>query len=432
MNKKNIGFICTGDTGHINPALALASELNRRNYSVIFYQVEDTVHIFKELGLRVQTYATRSFPKGAWHAYHDKMSQLTGTNALRFNGEAFTKRIQDSLNDLPILFSQDKLDIVLVDQSTPESASIAEAIGIPHVTISYALLFNQSNKVPPYFSNQEYLSDTQSRIKYRELNRRYNQGIKDAITYINNFRRAHNLRPQNPRKVGLSNEAQICQQHPAFEFPRTDLSDKVHFVGPFSRRSATRDSELGFVPKNKKIIYASLGTLQNGIKQRFWNIAEACRDIDAQLIMSLGGRGNPSDYADLPGNPIVLKLGPQLELLKKASLFITHGGLNSVLESLSVGTPLLAVPITNDQPGVAERIRWTGVGEKTVSDEPKTLNILIKKVLTDTRYKNNAMYHAEKIAQSGGTRQAADIIESVLTKYAQRQSAGKTSSKQEY
>jgi zeaxanthin glucosyltransferase len=420
MNKKNIGFICTGDAGHINPALALASELNRRNYSVIFYQVEDTVHIFKELGLRVQTYATRSYPKGAWHAYHDELSQLTGINALRFNGEAFTKRIQDSLNDLPILFSQDKLDIVLVDQSTPESASIAEAIGIPHVTISYALLFNQSNNVPPYFSNQEYLCDTQSRIKYRDLNRRYNQGIKDAITHINNFRRAHNLQLQNPRKIGLSNEAQICQQHRAFEFPRTDLSDKVHFVGLFSRRSHTRNCELDFVSKNKKIIYASLGTLQNGIKQRFWNIAEACRDIDAQLIISLGGRGNPSDYADLPGNPIVLKLGPQLELLKKASLFITHGGLNSVLESLSVGTPLLAVPITNDQPGVAERIRWTGVGEKTVSDEPKTLNILIKKVLNDIRYKNNAMCHAEKIAQSGGTRQAADIIESVLTKYAQR------------
>lgn len=62
-----------------------------------------------------------------------------------------------------------------------------------------------------------------------------------------------------------------------------------------------------------------------------------------------------SSLPELPGNPIVVNYAPQLELLKIADLTITHAGVNTTLESLSNGVPLVAIPITNDQPGVAAR-----------------------------------------------------------------------------
>ena len=68
-------------------------------------------------------------------------------------------------------------------------------------------------------------------------------------------------------------------------------------------------------------------------------------------------------FASLPRDPITVPFAPQLELLKRAAVCITHAGLNTALESLTNGVPMVAIPITNDQPGVAARVRWTRSGE---------------------------------------------------------------------
>lgn len=104
------------------------------------------------------------------------------------------------------------------------------------------------------------------------------------------------------------------------------------------------------------LIYASLGTLQNRLQYVFQYIAQACVGLDAQLIISLGGGISPESIPELPGSPLVVGYAPQLELLQKASLVITHAGLNTTIESLSHGVPMVAIPISLDQPGVAARI----------------------------------------------------------------------------
>jgi UDP:flavonoid glycosyltransferase YjiC (YdhE family) len=79
-------------------------------------------------------------------------------------------------------------------------------------------------------------------------------------------------------------------------------------------------------------------------------------------------------------------------LLKRSALCITHAGLNTALEALTQGVPLVAIPITNDQPGVAARIAYTKTGtlvplkELTVS----RLTLLIDEVLQNPEYRDNA------------------------------------------
>ena len=110
------------------------------------------------------------------------------------------------------------------------------------------------------------------------------------------------------------------------------------------------------------LIFASFGTLQNRLAGAFRIVAEACDGLDAQLVLSLGCKG-----AVIPekvrGELIVVDYAPQRALLQKAGLVITHGGLNTTLESLSEGVPMVVLPITNDQPGVAARIKRLGAGE---------------------------------------------------------------------
>ena len=130
-------------------------------------------------------------------------------------------------------------------------------------------------------------------------------------------------------------------------------------------------------------------------------------------MISLGGSASPESLPNLPGSPLVVGYAPQLELLEKTTLTITHAGLNTTLESLTKGVPMVAIPVANDQPGVAARIAWSGCGE---SIPLKKLNVsklktAIQKVLTEDSYKQNAVRLQEAIQRAGGVSRAADIIE---------------------
>ena len=81
-----------------------------------------------------------------------------------------------------------------------------------------------------------------------------------------------------------------------------------------------------------------------------------------QLVISLGGGLEPERLGRLTGEPLVVKFAPQLEIVKRAAAVITHAGLNTTLESLAEGVPLVCIPMGNDQPGVAARVAARGVG----------------------------------------------------------------------
>ncbi len=167
---------------------------------------------------------------------------------------------------------------------------------------------------------------------------------------------------------------------------------------------------------SQPLIYASMGTLQNRLLGVFEKIAQACEGLDAQLVISLGGSASPESLPRLPKNPLVVKYAPQLELLEKATLMITHAGMNTTMECLKNGVPMVAIPVTNDQPGVAARIAWTGVGEVVPLKQlsvPK-LRTAIQKVLGEESYKQRAIALQEAIQRAGGVSRAADIIEQVV------------------
>jgi MGT family glycosyltransferase len=113
----------------------------------------------------------------------------------------------------------------------------------------------------------------------------------------------------------------------------------------------------------------------------------------------------------------VVEYAPQLEILKQATLMITHAGMNTTMECLMNGVPMVAIPVTNDQPGVAARIAWTGAGEAIPLSRlsvPK-LRGAIQRVLTEESYKNNASRLQDAIAHAGGVSRASDIVEQAIS-----------------
>ena len=162
------------------------------------------------------------------------------------------------------------------------------------------------------------------------------------------------------------------------------------------------------------LIYASMGTLMNGLPDVFRTITAAtAKRKGFQLVLSVGDHVDPEQIGPTPSNTILVKRAPQLELLKRASVCITHAGLNTALEALAQGVPQVAIPVTSDQPGVAARIaeKRTGLFVPLKELTASRLSLLLGQVLNDSTYRDNARYFQKVIAETNGLSKAADLLE---------------------
>jgi MGT family glycosyltransferase len=212
----------------------------------------------------------------------------------------------------------------------------------------------------------------------------------------------------------LSTLAQIAQLPESLEFDVPGRPAVLHYTGPFVDAGQRPPVEFPWEwLDGRPVIYASLGTMQNGSETIFRTIAEACTGLNAQLVISLGGGLEPERLGALAGDPIVVRYAPQLELVKGAAVVITHAGLNTVLESLSEGVPLVALPLGNDQPGVAARVKARGAGLVIPQQKltAKKLRAAVRSVLENEKYRDAAQWLKNAFRKADGLNRAADVIE---------------------
>jgi MGT family glycosyltransferase len=414
----HFGIICPASAGHLNPMTTLGRELQQRGHRVTQVQILDAKKQALAAGFDFQVIGESEFPLGSVTERFARLGQLTGLGAIRYTVSIIQQAAIMVLRDAPKAIKDAGIEALLVDQVSAEGATVAEFMDIPFVTVCNALLLNQEPGIPPFVTpwqhNSAWWALVRNGITYSVL-----EAIAQPIqTVVEKYRRQWQLPLYKNVNDVFSQLAQISQQPAEFEFPRQQLPKVFHFTGPFHNIASREPVWFPFEKlTGQPLIYASMGTLQNRRQEIFRCIASACEELDAQLVISLGGADSPDSLPELPGSPLVVGYAPQLELLKKTTLTITHAGLNTALESLSNGVPMVAIPITNDQPGVAARLAWTGAGEFVPLSRlnvPK-LRAVIQQVLTEDSYKNNALRLQEAIASAGGVRRAADIIEQVIS-----------------
>ena len=415
----HFGIICPASAGHLNPMMTLGYELKKRGHRVSVINITDVRSRVLAAGLEFVAIGKSDFPPGATIDLFLELANLSGLKAFRYTIDKWlTNSANAVLRDAPETIKTNGIDALLVDQCSAEGGTLAEYLDIPFITVCNASMLNRDITVPPFITPWDYdptrLGIIRNRSGYKLLDRLR----KPLEKVIVNYRFGWNL-PLNDNPIEIySSLAQICQQPKEFEFPRQTLPFCFHFTGPYINLASREPIPFPFEKlTGQPLIYASLGTLQNQYLWIFQALAQACASfLNVQLIITLGGGATPESLPPLPGNPIVVRYAPQLKLLPKAALTITHAGMNTVLESLSNGVPMVAIPITNDQPAVAARIAWTRTGEVVPLNKVSVENLrrAIEQVLRKPDYKKNAISLQESIKQAGGVSKAADIIEQAI------------------
>ena len=410
-----LGAFCFPGTGHLNPLAALARRLQQRGHSVVIFGVADVESRVKAAGIDFCLIGQSDYPPGTLEKLDHRLGEMTALQVLRFTMERVSNTARMILRDGPEAVRNVKVDALLIDE-TEMANNIAEYLGLPFVSLALIPPLVKDNRYPPFYfgwsGSQKWWARLRNEIAIRVLTR----VAAPIFDGVNEYRAAWGLKVGVPED-GLSKLAQITQLPRALEFDIEPLPPHLYYTGPFV--DARQRPAVNFPwdrLDGRPLVFASLGTLQNRSRDIFRKIAEACAGLNVQLVISLGGGLEPDRLGALSGDPLVVRFAPQLEIVKRASVVITHAGVNTVLESLAEGVPLVCIPLGNDQPGVAARVaaHAAGVVVPPRKANAKRLRSAVQAVLEDESYRRAARKIQAAMSEIDGLERAADIVEDVL------------------
>jgi zeaxanthin glucosyltransferase len=409
----HFGFLSHPHTGHLNPMLALACELQGRGHTTTFFQIPDVEQSVSRARVGFCRVAEKQMPVGTVQKWDEELSRLTGVAGLRFTLETILLQQSEAFfRVLPQALLANGINALVIDQVAVYGGLIAERLGIPFVSVANGIPMNRDDELPPCFTSWNPWQGRIGRMRNRAGYLFAGYLARFVQELIRKQRRFWGLTENPSRKWRPL--AGVAQLPKCLEFPRTSIPSNFHYAGPFFDRRTRPEETWRRTASDKPLVYASMGTLLNGRGHIFCAIAEACARANVELIMSLGGGPLSRKYmGSLPGNPTVMPYAPQLAILKHAALVITHAGLNTALETLRHGIPMVAIPITSDQPGVAARLAWAGAAEIVPESRisPEKLCHAVRHVLSDVRFRSSARRLQAEICSVNGVQRAADIVE---------------------
>jgi zeaxanthin glucosyltransferase len=403
---------------HLRAIEAIAVELLARGHRVTFVQQADVGAALRHSQLGFAVVGLGSHPPGSLNAVIDRAARPGGPWGIRRVITDMAAATDMLCRDAPTVLRSIDAEAVIADQMEPAGGLVAEHLGLPFVSVACALPVNREAQVPLPVMPWRYRATAWGEQLNHHSSRVYDRVMQAHAKVIAHYAAAFGLPPRERLDECLSPLLQLSQTTTGFDFPRTTLPDHVHGVGPL--RSALTEEPALDVPvvTGRPFVFASLGTLQGDRFGLFQRIAEACRELDVQLLIAHCGRLNPSQKSRLlqVGASWVTDFAPQRAVLARADALITHAGLNTVLDALDAGVPSLALPIAFDQPGVAARVVHAGVGLKLdprLASRPRIVRAL-RRVLREPEFAQRARNLGGELRAAGGTPRAAQLIEGAL------------------
>ncbi len=412
-----IGIISPPVAGHLNPFIALALALRERGHEPVFVQMADAAPRVRRAGLDFVAIGASDHPEGSLAESLATLGGLHGRAALRHVVQAVVRTTTMFCREGIDALRAARVDALLVDQTEPVGAILADRLDVPCVTVCNALLVNREAGVPPPFTawtpSDAWPSLLRNAIGYRASD----FVLRPVHDVLQRQRASWGMRPWRTIEESFSTLAQVSQQPASFDFPRRSLPATFHYCGPFRHRAVDDDPEFDFGRLDgRPLVYGSLGSLQGNRRDVFDGFADACTDLGVQLLLSHGGALGEDDVRTLSSRAIVVRHAPQQAVLARAAAALTHAGLNTVLDALSQGVPMVAVPIAFEQPAIAARVAWTGCGVVVPFGRlsPARVRQALATVLREPAWRAAAGRQRAAIADAGGVARAAAVAEQAV------------------
>ncbi|AKJ01213.1 MGT family glycosyltransferase [Archangium gephyra] len=391
--------------GHVNPMLPVIQELVSRGDEVVVYVTREFEAAIRNTGASLRLLddalglpaSFAGLPMGGdGQAMKKVMPLLMGV-------------MRRSLHETPRLMEQaraERADCVVYDPMAPWGRAAAVMLGLPAAIFqtSFALTYSPTIK-RALEANMKGLPPPRALLAIARL-----LWTSEVLHW------RHGLPRMSPRSafttVADLNLIPVTRQ---YQPDVGNFDERFLFVGP----SVLPRNDRGDFPleqlEGKPVLLISLGTTPMNLRPDFYKACfEAFRDTRWQVVMACGKGLDPATLGPAPANVLVRQRVPQLEVLERARVFLTHGGMNSTMEGLWHGVPLAVFPQFGDQPLNASRVTELGLGATLSARDaldPKALRETIERLDTDPGYRTRLAEFQKELREAGGHRRAADALQ---------------------
>lgn len=388
-----IAFFCIPAHGHTNPTLEVVKKLIHQGHEVRYYSYECMREKIEATGVEYISCDDYDFEQ--------KLTPADGKRIAEDMSFAIEILVNSTLAMDAALLEQIKQwnpDCIVADSMALWGKLIAKKLNIPFVSSTTTFAFNKESakvmrgSLKDLFKVLIQMGKANKHIKRLQEN---GYDIKNVLEII-----------QNDNDTDT-----IVYTSPEFQPYSDTFSDKYIFVGP-----SIRSTNNVFEKTREKLVYISMGTVNNDMTVFYKNCIDALKDSDYQVVLSVGGQVDIKqleEYVIKSESKAQFQVFPyvnQIAVLEKADAFITHCGMNSVSEALYFKVPLVMYPQTNEQKGVAFRVNELEAGLYLSGDSISEIRIALKELLQQSKYKEQATVISNSFSKCGGSEAAVKKI----------------------
>ncbi len=384
---KTIFFFCIPAHGHTNPMLPVAKELVQRGNMVRFYSFCEFREKIEQTG--AEFVSCDSYLLQLDEHAEQKLKEVS-TTEMTVQAIAITRNMDGFLDGE---FKTYQPDVIYTDSVCFWGKLNALKHKVPMVVSTSTFAFNQLSSQYMKHSKKELadmifgLSRVAKELKSLEP---YGYHVKNPLSLVQSDNHTDSVVYTSRR----------------FQPYAESFSAHYAFVGPsvFSKLAADKT-------KNRPLVYISLGTVINDRPDFYRTCISALGNQNLDVVISCGNAITRESLGEIPDNFQVFASVNQLDVLSKADVFLSHCGMNSVSESLYMGTPLVLYPQTAEQKAVARRVTEIGAGKMLSDDSAEGIRLTVLELLENPVYQEGAESCGKDFRNCSGPSGAAEFIE---------------------
>jgi MGT family glycosyltransferase len=378
--------------GHVNPTLAIVQELVKRGQEVIYYLPEKFKSAIEATGATFRSY--ESLLNGILPSIDSSSVAQRFSVLMVDEGHHVLPQVLDRIR-------AEQPDYIVYGDMCVWARIVVQVLNVSAIALR-----------PTYAMNEQVMSVMRQKQGSSFF------GMREAMEKVNadiaKLCETYHVPPFDMRSTFTHAEEMVIVFLPkAFQLFGDSFDERYIFVGPsILPRHEDNDFPLDQLSDKRPILYISLGTVFNNRPEFFKMCFEAFGEQPWQVVLSRGKHVSLDALGTVPDNFLVSSYVPQLEILSRAQVFVTHCGMNSTMESLYYGVPMVAIPQMIEQAMTAQRIEELGLG---IALEKETVNVAmlreaVERVANESAFRERVRSMQQITREAGGYQRAADAI----------------------
>jgi len=393
---KHIVFAVPPGHGHVNPTLPLVEELVARGHRVTYLTGAELMPAAAAVGATPMETPWVT-PQSPGSAFKFSLEMFAGMLAM------MREQAEQVMPALLAHFQQDRPDVICYDNFAAIGPMLAAKLDVPLVGLMPSMAFSEHYSIRDAVVRGGMPADEQldkGMVAFAESQAAFwaSLGLDESAERI--------------RANGPAAPLNLVFVPRDFQIAGDSFDHRYRFLGP---ALGSRADAQGWQPPadGSPVLFISLGTAFNDRPDFFDRCIEAFGDSRWHVVMSVG---NKVDLPEAPANFEVAPHFPQPAVLAAATAFLSHTGMNSTLESLYYGVPLVSVPQMFEQTVNGQRAVELGMGRQ-LDPEAITAQLLrdtVEEVATDPVIRANVTKFGEQLRAVNGPALGADALEELL------------------